>query len=333
MCSDRRAPGRQATVRPPGLHITYVASGPCRFRHRLPGGPDVGRAVSQGAPAVHVVADPRSGLGRIRRMALEAGLLGRARPRALPRGAASRRSSRAARRASPDEPDAGAVGGLRARGFAAGPRLDGPGAADDAVLRVRAVAVSAARVDPHRGAGRRLQNPSAAGPGVHAVDRQLPRPHGGRVPGSHRLRDPPDAARRDSTAGISTPSCAPSAPRQSRASLQHVVGHLRAFLRFLASAGEIPTGLDAQIDTPRVYRGEQLPRALPWDTVRALLDSIDRTTPMGRRDYAMLAPHGDLRPARLRGRDAHARRRGVAGGAAAHPAAQDTRLALAAAHR
>ena len=55
----------------------------------------------------------------------------------------------------------------------------------------------------------------------------------------------------------------------------------------LASAGEIPTGLDAQIDTPRVYRGEQLPRALPWDTVRALLDSIDRATPMGRRDYAI----------------------------------------------
>ena len=67
-----------------------------------------------------------------------------------------------------------------------------------------------------------------------------------------------------------------------------MVGHLRAFLRFLASAGEIPTGLDAQIDTPRVYRGEQLPRALPWDTVRALLDSIDHATPMGRRDYAIL---------------------------------------------
>ena len=76
-------------------------------------------------------------------------------------------------------------------------------------------------------------------------------------------------------------------PRQSRASLQHVVGHLRAFLRFLAPDGEIPTGLDAQIDTPRVYRGEQLPRALPWDTVRALLHSIDRSTPLGRRDYAI----------------------------------------------
>ena len=76
-------------------------------------------------------------------------------------------------------------------------------------------------------------------------------------------------------------------PRQSRASLQHVVAHLRAFLRFLASAGEIPTGIDTQIDTPRVYRGEKLPRALPWDTVRALLHSIDRTSPLGHRDYTI----------------------------------------------
>jgi integrase/recombinase XerD len=76
-------------------------------------------------------------------------------------------------------------------------------------------------------------------------------------------------------------------PRQTRASLQHVVSHVRAFLRFLAAVGEVPPGLDTQIDTPRVYRGEQLPRALPWDTVQTLLKAIDRTTPMGRRDYAM----------------------------------------------
>jgi integrase len=46
-------------------------------------------------------------------------------------------------------------------------------------------------------------------------------------------------------------------------------------------------GLDRQIDTPRLYRLEQLPRALPWETVRTLLQSIDRTSPMGLRDYAM----------------------------------------------
>jgi len=77
------------------------------------------------------------------------------------------------------------------------------------------------------------------------------------------------------------------ARRRGRASLQHTVAHLRAFLRFLAVQGEAPTGLDTQIDTPRVYRGEQLPRSLPWETVCALLQSIDRSTPKGRRDYAM----------------------------------------------
>lgn len=75
--------------------------------------------------------------------------------------------------------------------------------------------------------------------------------------------------------------------RISRESLQHTVAHLRAFLRFLETRGLAPAGLGNRIDTPRVYRDERLPRALPWETVRAFLDSIDRTTPMGRRDYAM----------------------------------------------
>ena len=75
--------------------------------------------------------------------------------------------------------------------------------------------------------------------------------------------------------------------RVGRESLQHAVAHLRCFLRFLASGGLAPAGLDTQLDTPRVYRGERLPRALPWDLVRAFLQSIDRSTPMGRRDYAM----------------------------------------------
>jgi site-specific recombinase XerD len=75
--------------------------------------------------------------------------------------------------------------------------------------------------------------------------------------------------------------------RVSRASLQHTVGQLRCFLRFLASRGEVALGLDVSIDTPRIYRGEHLPRALPWDTVRAFLAAIDRTSLQGRRDYAI----------------------------------------------
>jgi integrase/recombinase XerD len=76
--------------------------------------------------------------------------------------------------------------------------------------------------------------------------------------------------------------------RISRESLQHTVARLRSFLRFLEARGEIPHGLHASIDTPRVYRGERLPRSLPWETVTAFLEAIDRSTPMGLRDYAML---------------------------------------------
>jgi integrase/recombinase XerD len=78
------------------------------------------------------------------------------------------------------------------------------------------------------------------------------------------------------------------AARVSRATLQHVVAHLRSFLRWLAAHGAAPRELDSQIDTPRVYRQEQLPRALRWETVRTLLASIDRTSAVGQRDYAML---------------------------------------------
>jgi integrase/recombinase XerD len=76
--------------------------------------------------------------------------------------------------------------------------------------------------------------------------------------------------------------------RMGRGRLQHVVSELRSFLRFLAVQGLAPSGLDTQIDTPRLYREERLPRALPWETVRALLRSVDRSTPVGLRDYAML---------------------------------------------
>jgi integrase/recombinase XerD len=75
--------------------------------------------------------------------------------------------------------------------------------------------------------------------------------------------------------------------RLCRRTLQHHVSALRVFLRFLAMDGRVPAGLDSQMDTPRLYRLEQLPRALPWETVRTLLRSIDRTSAIGLRDYAM----------------------------------------------
>jgi len=75
--------------------------------------------------------------------------------------------------------------------------------------------------------------------------------------------------------------------RLSRGGLQQDIGALRGFLQFLAMDGRVPAGLGGQIDKPRLYQLEQLPRALPWETVRALLRSIDRASAKGLRDYAM----------------------------------------------
>jgi integrase/recombinase XerD len=72
-----------------------------------------------------------------------------------------------------------------------------------------------------------------------------------------------------------------------RQSLQHVVAHVRGFLRFCGDHGEAPAGLHV-IDMPRVYRGELPPRALDWSVVLRLLASISRSDPRGKRDYAIL---------------------------------------------
>jgi integrase/recombinase XerD len=73
----------------------------------------------------------------------------------------------------------------------------------------------------------------------------------------------------------------------SRQTMQHVVAHLRAFLRYGIARTLIRAGLDA-IDTPRTYRDELPPRALPWPLVQRLLDSVDRSSRAGWRDYVIL---------------------------------------------
>ncbi|WP_292502499.1 tyrosine-type recombinase/integrase [Mesorhizobium sp.] len=73
----------------------------------------------------------------------------------------------------------------------------------------------------------------------------------------------------------------------NRQSLQHVIAHLRAFLRYCGDRGEAPGGLHV-IDMPRVYRGELPPRAMDWAMVRRLLASIRRRGPRDWRDYAIL---------------------------------------------
>jgi len=73
----------------------------------------------------------------------------------------------------------------------------------------------------------------------------------------------------------------------TRHSLRQTVGQLRGFLRFAAAKGLLVEPLDV-IDTPRIYREELPPRALPWKMVQELLRSVDRTSISGGRDYVIL---------------------------------------------
>lgn len=88
--------------------------------------------------------------------------------------------------------------------------------------------------------------------------------------------------------------------RVTRQTLQHTVARLRAFLRYSFDVQLIPERLD-RIDTPRTYRDEQPPRALPWPLVLQLLRSIDKKSKAGWRDYTILhlMAHYGLRPSEV----------------------------------
>jgi site-specific recombinase XerD len=86
----------------------------------------------------------------------------------------------------------------------------------------------------------------------------------------------------------------------SRNSLQHVVAHVRSFLRFCHEQEAIGSPLDG-IDTPRTYRGELPPQALPWSAVQTLIRSVDIHSKAGRRDRSILhlMAHYGLRPSEV----------------------------------
>jgi integrase/recombinase XerD len=79
-----------------------------------------------------------------------------------------------------------------------------------------------------------------------------------------------------------------AAKTNNRFSMQQIVASLRSFLRRMHAEGLLRDPLHLQIDTPRTYRLEQLPRAWPWDQVTALLRSIDCSNPGGLRDFTLL---------------------------------------------
>ena len=63
---------------------------------------------------------------------------------------------------------------------------------------------------------------------------------------------------------------------------------LRMFLRFLISEGKCDAGLEAAIPRLAHWRLSSLPRYLPSEDVERIIDSCDQSTPVGRRDRAVL---------------------------------------------
>jgi site-specific recombinase XerD len=79
-----------------------------------------------------------------------------------------------------------------------------------------------------------------------------------------------------------------TAPGYSREGMALVVGAVRSFLRFQFLRGRLAQPLHAYLDTIRRSPDERLPVLLPWVQVPRLLRALDRSTPLGLRDFTVL---------------------------------------------
>ena len=76
--------------------------------------------------------------------------------------------------------------------------------------------------------------------------------------------------------------------RLKRNSQQTLVGPLKSFLQFLYQSEKLTTDLSCLVTNPRCYRLESLPHVLNWDEVRKIIYSVDHSTKLGLRNYAIL---------------------------------------------
>jgi site-specific recombinase XerD len=74
----------------------------------------------------------------------------------------------------------------------------------------------------------------------------------------------------------------------SKSSLSGSCVCLRVFLQYLRREGIISRNLSGCVESPRSYRCANIPRSISWDEVGKTLQAVDRRTPTGKRDYAVL---------------------------------------------
>jgi integrase/recombinase XerD len=76
--------------------------------------------------------------------------------------------------------------------------------------------------------------------------------------------------------------------RVSLVTLGSACTSVRGFLRFLHAGGHLAADLARDVQGPRVSRTANPPQGLTWPEVRKILSAVDRSTLIGKRDYAAL---------------------------------------------
>jgi len=71
-------------------------------------------------------------------------------------------------------------------------------------------------------------------------------------------------------------------------SMVAVCAAVRVFLRYIYREKLIPRDLSGHVQRPRYYRLSTIPRSIPWTEVQRMLESVDRRSALGKRDYAIL---------------------------------------------
>jgi site-specific recombinase XerD len=73
-----------------------------------------------------------------------------------------------------------------------------------------------------------------------------------------------------------------------KATIRDGCGVLRVFLRYAYRERVIASDLSAVMEGPQFYRLSTIPRSITWEEVGRVLAGVDRRTPAGRRDWAIL---------------------------------------------
>jgi integrase/recombinase XerD len=74
----------------------------------------------------------------------------------------------------------------------------------------------------------------------------------------------------------------------AKTTVRNGCGVLRVFLRYAHRQGLLATDLSKAVEWPPAYRLADIPRSISWAEVGRVLGGVDRRTPCGKRDYAIL---------------------------------------------